>query len=479
MQGIGVSRLSPKAGTDLTEAAQGRCDAGSVSSFDPSFAPSSRSSSRKVTSGVLVAVAAALALAGCASTPPKKRSSEYFPESKYGVKASPRVVADGQSVPKGGGRDITGKPYKVAGRWYYPKEDPNYKKTGFASWYGEAFHGRKTANGEIYDRNSLTAAHTTMPLPSYARVTNLQNGRSMIVRVNDRGPFHGNREIDLSQRVAKMLGTKATGVAKVKVEYVGRAPLHGQDESFLMASYNGPDAVTPGGTMPGTMIAQATPPVAPAVAPVAAPVAAVQVASAADPLGAAPATGGIRAPAPRPFLMAATITVASASGSTPVANPAYQVAFDPAAAFEAGAASVMVASASTVTTSGQFQPVAAPVSVPASLPAAPAATLPTGGVQPVSYGNTPAASPALGTPPQSLGTLPVRLPAQGLSQPAAYAPQPVSSPFDGLQPAGNGPRNLLLGGAISSYAANTRISGAHSAFSAFEATSVPLSSLNR
>ncbi|WP_425270825.1 septal ring lytic transglycosylase RlpA family protein [Pannonibacter carbonis] len=470
-----MSRLSPKAGTDLTNAAAGGCVSGSVSPIDPSCAASSRSSSRRLTSGILVAVAAALALAGCASTPPKKRSSEYFPESKYGVKASPRVVADGQAVPKGGGRDITGKPYKVAGRWYHPKEDPNYKKTGFASWYGEAFHGRKTANGEIYDRNALTAAHTTMPLPSYARVTNVANGRSMIVRVNDRGPFHGNREIDLSQRVAKMLGTKAAGVAKVKVEYVGRAPLHGRDEAFLMASYSGPDAVTPGGTMPGTMIAQATPPpatAAPAASAVAAP---VMMASAADTLGAAASTGGIRAPSPRPFLMMATLTVASTSGSTPVSNPAYQVAFDPAAAFEAGAASVMVASASTVTTSGQFQPVAAP----ASLPAAPAATLPTGGVQPVSYGSTPAAAPAIGTPPQSLGTLPVRLPAQGLSQPAAYAPQPVSSPFDGLQPAGNGPRNLLLGGAISSYAANTRISGAHSAFSAFEATSVPLSSLNR
>lgn len=450
MQGNGVSRLTPKAGTDGNDT--DFAGAGTLSLIPTS-------SSRRLGLGLLVSVAAALALAGCASTPPKKRSSEYFPESKYGVKASPRVVADGKAVPKGGGRDMTGKPYKVAGRWYYPKEDPGYKKTGFASWYGEAFHGRKTANGEIYDRNALTAAHTTMPLPSYARVTNLSNGRSMIVRVNDRGPFHGNREIDLSQRVAKMLGTKSAGVAKVKVEYVGRAPLHGQDESYLMASYNGPDAVTPGGTMPGTMIAQATPP-APAAAPaaVAAPTAApVLMASAADLLGAAPATGGIRAPSPRPFLMAATLTVASTSGSTPVANPAYQVAFDPAAAYLAGGSPVMVASAANVTAAAQL----------------PAAT-----IQPVSYDAAPAA--VLGTPPQTLGTLPVRLPAQGLSQPAAYAPAqaPAGSPFDGVQPAGNGPRNLLMGGAISSYAANTRITAAHSAFAAFETSSVPLSALN-
>lgn len=463
MQGIGVSRLTPTSGTDLTGVAAGGHDAGSVSPADPSFGVSCRPARRRMTSGILVAVAAALALAGCASTPPKKRSSEYFPESKYGVKASPRIVADGQAVPKGGGRDITGKPYKVAGRWYYPKEDPNYKKTGFASWYGEAFHGRKTANGEIYDRNALTAAHTTMPLPSYARVTNVANGRSMIVRVNDRGPFHGNREIDLSQRVAKMLGTKATGVAKVKVEYVGRAPLHGQDEAFLMASYNGPDAVTPGGTMPGTMIAQATPPPAAAASVAAAP---VLMASAADTLGAAASTGGIRAPAPRPFLMPASIAVASASGSTPVSNPEYQVAFDPASVYEVGGSPVMVASASPAMTSGQFQ-------------AAPAAALPSAGLAPVSYDSAPSVAPALATPPQTLGTLPVRLPAQGLQQPAAYAPQPVQSPFEGLQPTGSGPRNLLLGGAISSYAANDRISSAHSAFGAFEASAVPLNALNR
>ncbi len=90
-----------------------------------------------------------------------------------------------------------------------------------ASWYGDAFHGRRTANGEVYDMRSLTAAHPTMPLPSYARVTNLSNGYSVIVRVNDRGPYHGGRVMDVSSRVADVLDFKSTGTAKIKVEYVG------------------------------------------------------------------------------------------------------------------------------------------------------------------------------------------------------------------------------------------------------------------
>jgi rare lipoprotein A len=113
-----------------------------------------------------------------------------------------------------------------------------------ASWYGSAFHGRLTANGEVYDMTHLTAAHPTMPLPSYARVTNVENGTSLVVRVNDRGPFVNGRIIDLSQRSAELLGTKGNGVARVEVEYLGRAPLHGQDDQFLMASYR------PGGRGP-------------------------------------------------------------------------------------------------------------------------------------------------------------------------------------------------------------------------------------
>lgn len=195
-------------------------------------------------------MAIAVALAGCASAPqPKsktKRSKEYFAESKYGVKASPRVAfSKGKPLPRGGGRDQTGQPYKVKGRWYYPKEDKKYVKVGHASWYGEAFHGRLTANGEVYDMTHLTAAHPTMPLPSYARVTNLANGSSVIVRVNDRGPYEYDRVIDLSQKAAEMLDYQHHGTATVKVEYVGRAPLNGNDDAFLMASYRpaGGDAI--------------------------------------------------------------------------------------------------------------------------------------------------------------------------------------------------------------------------------------------
>ncbi|WP_439651474.1 septal ring lytic transglycosylase RlpA family protein [Maritalea mediterranea] len=133
-----------------------------------------------------------------------------------------------------------GKPYKVAGRWYHPEEDPNYDKVGRASWYGPNFHGRLTANGEIFDQNHLSAAHPTLPLPSYVRVTNLDNGRSVIVRVNDRGPFAHGREIDLSSRTADVLKFKNQGTAKVRVQYVGRAPLEGDDTRFLVASINTP-----------------------------------------------------------------------------------------------------------------------------------------------------------------------------------------------------------------------------------------------
>ncbi len=192
----------------------------------------------------LVSFAAGAALlAGCGTPQPKAnvkqaRSKEYFPESKYGVKASPRVAFGSVGIKRGGGRDQIGKPYQVAGKWYYPKEDPGYSKVGAASWYGDAFHGRLTANGEIYDTAHLTAAHPTMPLPSYARVTNTANGSSVIVRVNDRGPYHGNRIIDLSKRAAEMLDYASAGTARVKVDYIGRAPLDGNDDRYLLASYN-------------------------------------------------------------------------------------------------------------------------------------------------------------------------------------------------------------------------------------------------
>jgi len=203
-------------------------------------------------------------LASCTSSQPKsmvnpdkKRSKEYFAESVYGVKASPRVTNKKSNLPRGGGREQLGKPYVVRGKVYVPKEEKGYKKTGLASWYGEAFHGRLTANGEIYDMTHLTGAHPTMPLPSYARVTNLANGSSVIVRINDRGPYHEGRVVDLSYRAAEMLGYARVGTAKVKVEYVGRAPLDGRDDEYLLASYRpGNKAPDPSDGLPtGVMIA--------------------------------------------------------------------------------------------------------------------------------------------------------------------------------------------------------------------------------
>jgi rare lipoprotein A len=185
-------------------------------------------------------IAATAAMAGCAQPPGQhssaSNSKEYFSSSIYGP-ASPRVVADGEAVPRGGGQYLVGRPYTIAGKTYYPSEKTNgYSAVGTASWYGDAFHGRRTANGEVYDKASISAAHPTMPLPSYARVTNLRNHYSIIVRVNDRGPYHGGRVMDVSQRVAEALDFKHLGTAKVQVDYVGKAGLEGSDDQTLLAS---------------------------------------------------------------------------------------------------------------------------------------------------------------------------------------------------------------------------------------------------
>src|SRR5438874_10913006 len=181
--------------------------------------------------GAAIAVAC-LMLANCASS--NKFAGRVDP--KYGVSSSPRVVEFGEPVPKGGGTYRIGRPYIVAGRIYVPEEDVNYREEGTASWYGDDFHGRLTANGEVFDMGALTAAHPTLPMPCYARVTNLSNGKSLIVRVNDRGPYHGNRLIDVSNKAAELLEFKGNGVARVRVEYVGRAPLEGSDDRQLIAT---------------------------------------------------------------------------------------------------------------------------------------------------------------------------------------------------------------------------------------------------
>ena len=195
------------------------------------------------TTGIAVWCLGALALAGCSHSGKSEKAEinneTKFSQEEYGVASSPRVTV-AKAVPKGGGRYQVGKPYKIRGRWYHPKEDPTYVASGQASWYGPNFHGRLTANGEVYDQYSLSAAHPTMPLPSYARVTNVDNGRSVIVRVNDRGPFAHNRIIDLSARAAEMLDYQKAGIADVRVEYVGKARMDGMDDKFLMASYRAP-----------------------------------------------------------------------------------------------------------------------------------------------------------------------------------------------------------------------------------------------
>jgi rare lipoprotein A len=169
-------------------------------------------------------VALSLVISGCSSG---SRSSDPF-----AGKGSPYYSKKGP-LPKGGGRRLIGEPYQVAGRWFHPKEQPGYDKTGVASWYGPQFHRRMTSNGEWFDMEGLTAAHPTLPLPSYVKVTNLENGRQIIVRVNDRGPFVGTRVIDMSKHSAEKLDFKRKGMAKVRVQYIGPAPLNDKGSHLI------------------------------------------------------------------------------------------------------------------------------------------------------------------------------------------------------------------------------------------------------
>lgn len=149
-----------------------------------------------------------------------------------------------------------GNPYTVEGVHYVPKEQPTYEATGMASWYGAQFHGRLTADGEVFDRNKLTAAHPTLPLPSKVLVTNLENGKSIEVRVNDRGPFAGGRLIDLSERAADILGYKSKGLAQVKVTYLGRAD--GKGGNVVPPVRTPPDVATAVASAPTTRIQEAS-----------------------------------------------------------------------------------------------------------------------------------------------------------------------------------------------------------------------------
>ncbi len=208
-----------------------------------------RSAVRAIALAALIAPMIAACATGGGLGATVKRAA--FTSKEYGVAASPRLT-NNPNPPKGGGRYQIGQPYTVRGKTYVPQHDPNYSATGTASWYGSDFHGRQTANGEIFSANAITGAHPTLPLPSYVRVTNTDNGRSVIVRINDRGPYVSGRIVDLSHRAAEMLGYVNKGSTNVKVEYVGQAPLEGDDTSMLVASYSGPPYNTSSG---GTQVA--------------------------------------------------------------------------------------------------------------------------------------------------------------------------------------------------------------------------------
>ena len=142
------------------------------------------------------------------------------------VRAQQQPTAPAQQTPEWLERERVGPPYQANGRWYVPTPEPGYSENGTASWYGPTFHGQATASGEPFDQESISAAHPTLPIPSLVQVTNLENGREIIVRVNDRGPFVGDRVIDLSHRAAEVLGFSQSGTARVNVRYLGPAPRH-------------------------------------------------------------------------------------------------------------------------------------------------------------------------------------------------------------------------------------------------------------
>lgn len=146
------------------------------------------------------------------------------PETLNGSYSIPQTLPPAALAPSEMAEPYAGPPYQVEGKWYVPTHEPTYNETGVASWYGPGFHKKSSASGETYDQTALTAAHPTLPIPSIVRVTNLENGKTVLVRLNDRGPFVDDRIIDLSRRAAETLDMTRKGTAKVRVEYVGPAP---------------------------------------------------------------------------------------------------------------------------------------------------------------------------------------------------------------------------------------------------------------
>lgn len=225
---------------------------------------------------------ALVALAGASLT--ACATPRYAVRGSMGAGPPPAAAPGGYKV---------GQPYQVAGIWYVPKEDPDYDKTGIASWYGDAFNMKATANGEVFNMDQVSAAHTTLPLPSIVEVTNLDNGRKLRVRVNDRGPFVDNRIIDLSRAAAQELGYDRQGLARVRVRYIGPAPLAGPSAGVRYAEARqapyGPmadaTAPVPLAAAPAVQVATLAPP-----APVSrAPIAPLTGSALGTPLSAAPA----------------------------------------------------------------------------------------------------------------------------------------------------------------------------------------------
>lgn len=219
----------------------------------------------RILRGALVAGLLSL-LAACASGAGGARPGAGLP-----------VVTDPAPIVSG-----TMRPYQIRGRWYRPAEQPDYDEVGMASWYGDQFHGRPTATGERFDMNALTAAHKTLPLPGLVEVTNLANGRKVVLRVNDRGPFVDGRIIDLSRGAADALDLRRAGVGEVRVRYLGRAPRLGGGTVLQYAEAPAPSPER--GPVPYLQVAAAAPP------PMAAPEPPAPAASA-PPVASAPPAG--------------------------------------------------------------------------------------------------------------------------------------------------------------------------------------------
>jgi rare lipoprotein A len=185
----------------------------------------------------IVVLMGTAALAACAT-----------PQPRYAAKHPVAGPTPGQLPNGAGGRYKVGSPYEVGGVWYAPKEEPNYDQEGRATWYGQSHHLKTTANGEVFDRYALSGAHTTLPLPSIVEVTNLDNNRTVQVRINDRGPFKGDALIDVSQEAARQLGFEQQGHARVRVRYVGPAPLGAPDAGLRYSAYT--PGLTPSEQLP-------------------------------------------------------------------------------------------------------------------------------------------------------------------------------------------------------------------------------------